>query len=1037
MKKEKTVQENGKNKKFKRILNYSMLFVGLFGVAAASAFFLAPTKKAAIADYDDVDDSGETVDTMTPSQHFMSALTNLKGFRATINSLSASIPNPTEAADAAEKHPEVVTIKSGATIGLMINGWPDVAFSLDASVGLNGVYKDIKASLADTNFYLNALGFKYKTVEATFGQFLLDMKDISGTIGLPVPDFSNLDTTQATSILGKMTSAKTAEGYTYTIPLDSSNNVYLYSDADYNLTGVKATNLSLAGCTINLDVTTDCSATFVTSDFVPANQSEYLDIYNSENLIKKIANLIKEPTFNIGMNVDLTKKVTNADTTVSEYAVTTIAGNASLDITNMAIGAALSVKSPSVKTLTSAVDASTAYTTQTLSANYVQNTDVASGKKDGLVYVGYNNDAMRVKMTVSVLDQLISKMKSQLPALDMAKLKTTFGFIFSSTAMKAITSGNYENLISMYDSVTTANNQIAIKISLDKLLDGNGDTPGAYLLVSLDGTDAASNLAKITLRNIKLSEYYFNADFALNSYSALTAVDADYQTLDHLPDIYTQVYDLTQSKQAGVALNGSVDYGKEVGSTKMKSFTFDGSTEFDIGAKKGTGKITIDSTTANFSHKHNVVIDVRGTDKMLFKYTSSASTGALKGKFTIGTLNDTIGLIKTLAGSTDERYTKFMDPLKESMASTVVGQIMAQDYETLLRTKILTKLSVTSDAIDVGISKDLLSSDTDIALKLVLDPDTHKITSLVLQDFKYSGITVNVTLTLKDYVESQITQLPDESLTEKYMDFSQIEVLLAFGIKTSELAYYHLKASASVTVLGVKAITMDLDFYISVDGATVKVSGDITNIPLILWVNGSNLGLSGSRSCSFYYTPGWVYLKGYDKYSSIFTGLNSKDSIKVKDTVFASNILHYLLNNILQFSSSIQNKISSSTIEATTSPVAYENVLTAYAYDNSTGTTPTWDMTIDLGVMTNNDMLKGLVLTIKGTDSDPSDSKVEGYLTHADISLTMVAGIKIGITMSVNLVDIGTDFSAKFASGSAWANIVSASDSSFDSVVTA
>ena len=117
--------------------------------------------------------------------------------------------------------------------------------------------------------------------------------------------------------------------------------------------------------------------------------------------------------------------------------------------------------------------------------------------------------------------------------------------------------------------------------------------------------------------------------------------------------------------------------------------SFKGSTEFDANqdltkdakGKSGTGSLELTQLKEGKDYQtHYVGIDVRGTDKMLFRYTSSASAKKdyLNGKFTIDTLNDIIALVKKLMASTDKRYTKFFDALTETTATTVVGQIMVK-----------------------------------------------------------------------------------------------------------------------------------------------------------------------------------------------------------------------------------------------------------------------------------------------------------------------------------------------------------------------
>jgi hypothetical protein len=269
--------------------------------------------------------------------------------------------------------------------------------------------------------------------------------------------------------------------------------------------------------------------------------------------------------------------------------------------------------------------------------------------------------------------------------------------------------------------------------------------------------------------------------------------------------------------------------------------------------------------------------------------------------------------------------------------------------------------------------------------------------------------------------DSNKLQTLSDSVT--YLDFSQIEVLLQFGLTTSELNYFHVTATASLSVGALLTVKPTLDFYISVDGATVRVVGYIHGIPLITFVNGSHYANvfagNGTREVTFYYQTGYVYLHGVDDYDG--TNHDETDDVKVKDTYFVSNILHYLMADILEASDTIQSQVTSSTSSSSSDPVKYEDVLTGFEYANASGYDPSWKTTLDIGALTNNSALKTLTLNFSGSDKDNSDQILDGYLNHMYVNFTMNAGtsllgklITIDLTMTADLKDVGTDYTEWF-----------------------
>jgi hypothetical protein len=688
-------------------------------------------------------------------------------------------------------------------------------------------------------------------------------------------------------------------------------------------------------------------------------------------------------------------------------------------------------------------------TTQTLAVNYLN---------DKGAFVNYN-DALQASMSYSDLNLLLSKMKSALSGADTSKIDSLFSFITKSEVMTAISTGHYQKVVDMISKIEAKNNYLNLTISLKGLGLGDNST------VVVKAEDAATTNESVTTHNlvagvsfsdIQLKQFTLSGAFDYKAYTVPSVDSSKYTALNMMPTVWDQAYALYQKPQAAVSLSGSVMDHTSASSSVATGFTFDGSTEFDISAKKGTGSIAIVNQTEKFSHTHNVAIDVQGdesgvtdgsTNAMLFTYGSSASSNKIKGKNTIKTLNDIIATVKTLMSSTDERYTKFFDPLKEASAATVAGMLSSGEYSSLIENKILSSVVLTSaedgsQEATFVLDKKLLG--TLDSFKVILGFASDKTLSSVsiknlsldmsLGDTKLSK-DINVTLKLGTY-DGKLANL---STSDTYMDFSQISVLLQFGINTSEFAYWHLTASASVSFGFIdSAINANLDFYIHVDGKTCEVIGYINDIPTIgfpLYVNGDHYG---NRDVTFIYKEEKIYVKGDSHYESTFSGTkHSYDYHYYTAKYFTSNALKCICGDMIGLKSFYLNQITSSAATDDSTPIAFENVLNQFSYydgsttasassiatyNNTIGASASklWTISTNIGVLARNDQLKTLNIQIGGSNVNGKD-----YLTSAHVDLNIVAGISIKVSANIYLKDIGTDYSASFASGSNYANLVS------------
>lgn len=946
----------------------------------------------------------------------------------------------------------------------------------------------------DVKYYLDLAPVDYvgtdgKTYTYTMGDLSYISAHLFSTLASPDGDVTVDDSTSSSSSsgisldanallakLGGMPSWETTNGghgfylglTKDLIGLDLPIN--LYSDANYNLTGITLPGYDVSAAesapkAITLDNGMSFGASFACEEksvtiSAPSNASSYHRLSNSLALMDKIGLLCQVPQFSLkaegltsSTDFSLTHLIKAADTvagTEEESETSTLSLGASVDLTKMSdpsIHASLGL---------SAVE-NEVTSTKAVVVDYVS----------GGAYLNYN-DVLKASMSKTVLDELITKIKddsgnsSSDTAKTSAQLDKILGFLTQSKLMTAIKEGHYEPALDMITDITANDNKLSVTVDLAPI----GITGTVVLNIDGSGTETSpAPLASIELRGIALSSFTINGKLSLEDYSTpSTVVAADYAELKHLPTIYDQVYALAQDKKASISLSGSVmsDTVSSVDASKNIGFTFSGESDFDVSqdttsdttAKSGSGRITISNYTDTYKQDYKVGIDVVGVNDMYFNYNdyeahsydgtsvnhTDDGSKKLVGSFTIDTLNDIIDLVSKLVGSNDARFTKFGDIISEMFGTTLVANLANKEFNTLINNKIIVSSSITDSEATIVISKKLLDTDSDFSVSV--NYDGGKIKNLALSNLTMFGKTINCKVALDAYGDSfdGITQQVSDADRAAAWDFSQIEILMQYGINasvlgtssTNSVSTYHLTAGGSASLGLISLDVVTLDFYVYVDGASVKLYGYI-ELPILKGLNSNKFSwtttglfgekynwsatpLTGTRKVSFYYeadktdTDGYLYMTRSDSFTlwdSLITPSDEKlpkpAAKKVKGSDFLANMTDWLFQYILGLDSSMMSKITSSGTSSSGTPTYVEDVLTNYDYDSSTSK---WTINMDLGALAHTTSLKNLDVVITGDDSFASESTgTNGILRYLDIKLVASVGFDISVNLNAELAN--------------------------------
>lgn len=571
--------------------------------------------------------------------------------------------------------------------------------------------------------------------------------------------------------------------------------------------------------------------------------------------------------------------------------------------------------------------------------------------------------------------------------------ESLFSFLTSSPLMNAINNGDYSGIVGILKEITNDENGISLTLDLSSL--GLGEN--AEVTLDLDASDNRTAVVAIDVNDVTIGNAVLDAQVKTDEYSdsKINYVKENkelYDDMSFVPGVIGQVSNILDTKRAQLQLEGSVlDINNE-------GIALNGTAQFDYGEKIGYGAINIrqyDSTLVN-SNKyvdHTVKFDVDNhgnelTEKnMHFVYNEN-----LKAKITIQTVADIIELFTELLDNKDERFTKFLDPLMETVLSGTIGNIISsKDYLELAKSSVLKSLKQTNggNTLEVVIAKDVFGLESDIVLRLNLKTvnEEKQIDSLELVNFVMSGKAINIKLTIADYADSYVSPV---NKADTFMDFSQVKILLDFGINTTKLNYYHLSAEVTLKVSVLKALDFKLDFHIYVDGKHTKVYGSIPDVPCFSVLISNDL-LSTKVNSEFVFEP-------TEDIGGLFHMVRNEDHLLDKDEVnyyqstsdnFLENILIYLLVDLLNVRSTAVDGLTNLTLDTEKdfdpdySQMFMENGF-SYSKDASTGIN-TWNIGLNMNQLLGNNSLQTLNVTLNGIDDVKS-----GFFSTAHIEMKMV-----------------------------------------------
>ncbi len=1023
----------------KKSVRSGLIFTLIAGISGTITYFAFPNFIQGDAEDSPIIDNSEDNDGPSESSvdKFASKLIETTGIEGQLD-LSVSFPDK----DGDDSTMNTITLND-ANLKFAMPSTSNIGLDIEGTINYNDWNTEnlekatTHINYVDGNAYIDFWGGKIAYLDTEYKSLIGELISIFSDSVIKIPDsvydfldkMMGDDSSDDSSSSGDSTSgmsdlAGTKMDWTlvndgenskeYKLDVELSGTIIslnLFSDGDYNLTRVVAKDLKFGDVTINLDLDASVSEDALGSirSSIPTDYQNYTSLLGLKGIIRKVGNAVTKERFGLDMSLNLT----HSESDFSEDMLVTLGGNFDIGSGNYLANLDLS----------NAADNSYS---QKLNVAYLNENDQNNA------YVNYNN-VTKLSTNLVTLEALLGKMKNDGNSQDMSYLAKIFDFVFDSELVKAVQNGRYELIADEVEKIEISSNKVVLKVKLDKV--GFGDD--SQITITFDGTKNAP-ISEITLSGIKAKNFSLEGSIKVNPFSSISFDSTGYYKVEHLPDMFDQVSDLVNSKQAKLKVEGSLLDENNYG------LSFNGGTSFDANLKSGTGSIVLSQITSEYTKNHLFTMDV-DEKQAIFNYNDNDKKeeyAGLNGSISISNITDLVGLIKSLTGeeSFKNRFGGIFSSLESGATTTIINDVINGKYANLLSAKILNSCAISSSEANISINGELFGLENDIniviafadTVKPVTDEEgnvtndvVRNIKSVSLKDFLLSGKTINLTVSLEEF-DNKLASL-DKDVA--YTDFSSVTTLAEYFLNTAtELNTYHLTSSLSVVLWTADIITIDADLYISIEESATKVYGTLSNIPLIPAVNNDTwlFGDHGEdasyyRDVEFYLDGENVYVHGVNPFGTFEAegengDIETYDFTEIQDYKYETsyfnktdNIIHFLLKDVINMQDRLLNKVNTNGISLPTnkSALATEKLFKDFTFDNEN---KQWDLSLDLGGLLGNDFLKGLDLTITGTP--------EKYLNDISLSLTIFAGVKIEINANATLENIGkNDFPAdKFSS---------------------
>lgn len=755
-------------------------------------------------------------------------------------------------------------------------------------------------------------------------------------------------------------------------------------------------------------------------------ESEYPELVDSLDLIKRLAILATDPQFGITTKGEGLRIVHHQDAydgggigfprpAVDEESVLSLSSSADLrggKVNGLDLAASLATNGKS-QALSLSLDGETAYLDLNSVLKAKSSLSIINGVIGDLSSIFGNASSSSLGGTISALlslDDLLS------PILD-----TEFA--------KALENQDYGKFTYLLDGLHNEDGLVTMDINMANLgLQGN-------ILLTVDSS--SSSLASITLQNAGASTLFFSGTIEIVDYFSLPEIDQDaYVELTHLPSIADGLESFSSQRTGGFSIKGyygetTEDYDpeKQFLSNLTLGFGFEGNASFGLDSNKAAAYLTVYDHEQKYQNDHHLNLSYGATgheNELLFHYDSSngetlpegrtnpQDKDGLNGKMGSSTFTSLFDLLKGILGSKDPRFERITSAFSSAMNTGLIYLFTNSKFLEALSTPFIKEVSIGESLDRFVLDSAAFGTDDDIAIELHFDQKSISeiaiSTGMGGKDLYLSISSIHgvIPSELDSQVDSVFAGKDDTYFTDFYSLGTLFETLLdTFTLGTTDdnfVSTYHLNGSLTINVLGVK-LSVNINAFVYLRGSEIMlfVTLEIPILPVA--TSNSPLGFGTRYVNVFYYVngaepgfeDGYAYIERYDSSASVST-----KTMKIPGKVFLSDPLNFILANVMGMTNTIIDAIKDMKIDDSKA-IHGEDLLKSYSTQGDDAN-PTFGFTLGLGNIPGMEIMSDMNLEIGATtlnDGSRSLSSVSG-------NTQIVSIINIDLSFSMTLQNISS-----------------------------
>ena len=833
--------------------------------------------------------------------------------------------------------------------------------------------------------------------------------------------------------------------------MDTTMNLILFVNESYRLTRVDLGTIDLGNVVIkgalNINAIQDYTI------YAPDNENyrrynpnhHYVEVINYKGWLQKLANFIDEDGQKFGVDFALNLKQKENASLVN---IGTIQGAINADFSKLLDFSKYTGGVQNVNpNATFRNSAALGLDLHILGQNDEEYSNLAVNYVDGQGYLkldeteneqGVKKSVVKSKVPTETMNWLIDEMPGMFANISgdgssESLVSGLFSFVTDSTFVKGIKNGDYSVVFDVLKTLKNTEKTIEIELDLSSLGFGND----AEIELVLDSeVNANHKVLNLRINNIEMGSFILNASISTNDFVQWVLDDeSEYDSLDFLPTVFDQIYNIVDTHKAGFTVEGSMFDKDGIG------FTLDGKGQFDYKAAYGFGDLTIDQykyKNKGVWYSHKIAIDIDNTtdnnniNNAHFVYGEKTGKN-IKGKVTIQSVLDIFDVVMTFLDENrgNEKWTKFLDPIEKMLSIGELGAIINQkDYFRLLKNDLVKSAKRNNNQLDLIIGGELFDFENDMTVRVNLKDD--KLESLELIDFCFANDSkkLNVKVTLQDFDPNRESSV-DKSNLSSFMDLSSIAILLKFGINTTENNYYHLSAKVNLDLGVIDIFKFNIEVYVVVQDGYCKIYGVIEDSKILLAVQRYSTFCTSLKSEFTFETypdgdpnrengvGGYFHFKVTE--DRLLSGKHYYHyKTTSKNFLESDNLMKYLLTDFLFLRDWIVEKIGGVDLSSTEEKAAgdFTNTFTDTGFQYS-ASEKKWSIGLNLDVLTGVDALKDLEINIYGNNQEKF-SKLSGKLQIEAMklgSLSTKIGIEFDVTLeniSSSVTDWGSSIQSKF-----------------------